>query len=548
MARYNTLKAAITAAIKTNGQQQITGQSLQTQLLNMVTALGKYFQSYGGLVTPTDSFTAGDESVLFFATEAGTYTDFGGVTLDGKSLHILYYDGSWHDEDTAIPSGAILDEKADKEGEYPALVAGSAQGLVGVAETSMEFLCAALPESAGTGAALLKAVKGKSIVWNQLVAPGATEVATISGHKYLTRIGGVDAIVTSTGAAIAISDASADNVHDLTLLGLGDLTVAQFRALFPRTDFAYNPGEVLPFAGERLRATGVNQWDEKWEQGRINYITGVNESYATGIRSKNYIEVIIGSQYYVKYGLGGALFILEYDSEKNYLGVYTNASNNTITIGSNTRYIRFYTTSGLQYFNDICINLSNPAINGQYFPYETHDLALNPATIKDKDGNLVFPYGGMHGKGTAFDALAGLVGGYFTKGRRVWDRRAYAAGDESDASVITDGLTYTFTQLATPVEVELAEPIPATLPVQQGGTLAVLPENTDGPYTAPASIVAKFPLRTSSIISKGTLTNLLEALKTAGVIAAYTMTYDASTGDYTFTITKEDAVTISEGE
>ena len=44
-------------------------------------------------------------------------------------------------------------------------------------------------------------------------------------------------------------------------------------------------------------------------------------------------------------------------------------------------------------------------------------------------------------------------------------------------------------------------------------------------------------LREPDAVSAGTLQNLLEALKTAGVISAYTMTWDAASGTYQFTIT-----------
>lgn len=191
------------------------------------------------------------------------------------------------------------------------------------------------------------------------------------------------------GETISIKDYI---ITDLTLLGLDDITVAEIEAWLAHSGcslpFPYTPGILRNNSALAIETTMFNQWDEEWEQGRINYTTGVNQPYASGIRSKNYIEAIPGSQYYVKYGLGGALFILEYDSEKNYLGVYTNAANNIVTIGSNTRYIRFYTTSGTQYLNDICINLSDPERNGTYEPHKTHKAKTGCDKIEVKSPNI----------------------------------------------------------------------------------------------------------------------------------------------------------------
>ena len=50
---------------------------------------------------------------------------------------------------------------------------------------------------------------------NQLVDTGDTSVNTISGHKYLTRINGVESIIAG-GSAVSINDSSEDNVIDLT--------------------------------------------------------------------------------------------------------------------------------------------------------------------------------------------------------------------------------------------------------------------------------------------------------------------------------------------
>lgn len=95
MAKYQTLIAAIEAAIKTNGSQAITGQLLQTTLKNMVSKLGNAYQ-FGGLVQPTDAnpYNA-DASIAFLACTPGRYTNFGNFLVESGQVALLVWDGIW---------------------------------------------------------------------------------------------------------------------------------------------------------------------------------------------------------------------------------------------------------------------------------------------------------------------------------------------------------------------------------------------------------------------------------------------------------------------
>lgn len=427
MSAFTTLRALINAQINTNGTKAITGAKLNGVLLEMVDELGAECQ-FGGLVLPSTPFTAGDFPVAFLATAAGTYTAFGGAVLDGAFLHILAWDGSaWSDTATDIPAGA-LEDYAKKDGFYASLTAGAALNLVGRGSVPAQYLFRTTGGTAdvGTGSAVLAAIKGRSIVWNQLVQEGVGSVATISGHKYLTRIAGVDSIVTSTGDAILVDDASKDNVHDLTLLGLGDITIAQFRALFPLPYYAYNAGEVLPFAGEKLVTTGFNQWGGVLESGYYDTDNGQPVAASNWKRSKNPIKVFPNTDYYIKSNNSGFGFLLYYDAGMNYLGssvMDAGDQRNTIhRTPANCFYIHFYAAASWD-ASDFCINLSWSGIrNGEYEPYEKHELAVNPATLLDVDGNPVFPYGGMHGVGTAFDSMKPEADGFIHYANRVFAR------------------------------------------------------------------------------------------------------------------------------
>ena len=94
MANWSVLKAAIANAIKTNGNQEITGQVLQNALNNIVSTVGEN-ATFAGIATPTTNPGTPDGPIFYFATEAGTYSNFGGVNIK-KGLSILYnFMGSW---------------------------------------------------------------------------------------------------------------------------------------------------------------------------------------------------------------------------------------------------------------------------------------------------------------------------------------------------------------------------------------------------------------------------------------------------------------------
>lgn len=93
MANYSNLKAAIAAAIKTNGNQEITGQVLQDVLTSMVSVIGANY-TFAGVATPSTNPGTPDQNVVYFASQAGTYTNFGGIELPA-GISLLMWNGAW---------------------------------------------------------------------------------------------------------------------------------------------------------------------------------------------------------------------------------------------------------------------------------------------------------------------------------------------------------------------------------------------------------------------------------------------------------------------
>lgn len=210
------------------------------------------------------------------------------------------------------------------------------------------------------------------------------------------------------------------NVFDLTqmfgtaiadyILSLEQTTagagVAWFRKYFPDAYYDYNVGELLSVSGLISHdMTGFNQWDEVWENGYITDASGANAYSNVFIRSKNYIRILPDTSYY--FHNGGAVSnadVYFYNANKEYLGrdtgghqTLTNA-NQIFTTPSDAYYMRFYMGSayGTTYRNNICINFSNPDLNGRYEPYQLYsypldsDLVLRGIPKLDTDNNLYY--------------------------------------------------------------------------------------------------------------------------------------------------------------
>jgi hypothetical protein len=89
MANWTTLKASIANIIKTNGNQEITGQLLQNVLNSIINFVGEN-ATFVGIATPATNPGVPDGPVFYFANAAGTYSNFDGIKLDNPGLIILY--------------------------------------------------------------------------------------------------------------------------------------------------------------------------------------------------------------------------------------------------------------------------------------------------------------------------------------------------------------------------------------------------------------------------------------------------------------------------
>lgn len=114
MAKWSDLKAAIANIIKTNGNQEITGQVLRNVLNNIISSVGENYQ-FAGIATLATNPGTPDGNVFYIAGE-GTYVNFSNLVIDIGQLGILKWNGTWSKQVLEIGAGGgnmILDWNTD---------------------------------------------------------------------------------------------------------------------------------------------------------------------------------------------------------------------------------------------------------------------------------------------------------------------------------------------------------------------------------------------------------------------------------------------------
>lgn len=150
MANYSILKQAIQDAVKTNGNNEITGALLQQSLLAIIDSLGTGYQCMGVAIPGTNPGTP-DQKVFYIASESGSYSNFGGLSVSDGEVAILKYDGSWTKEVMAYNEDYIKKELCNELIPYT-IVAGEYVDTDGSIRQSQGFsrtnyLCVPLAKS-----------------------------------------------------------------------------------------------------------------------------------------------------------------------------------------------------------------------------------------------------------------------------------------------------------------------------------------------------------------------------------------------------------------
>lgn len=120
-----------------------------------------------------------------------------------------------------------------------------------------------------------------------------------------------------------------------------------------------------------VNVKSTNIWDEVYETGGLYASDGADWSTSDRIRSKNYISVQGGSDYYFQIPSAYQIIVCWYDSEKTFISTTNYGYASAITAPANAAFCRFATSGsyGTTYKNDISISLGSTAT--PYMPHNT---------------------------------------------------------------------------------------------------------------------------------------------------------------------------------
>lgn len=101
MGNYEQLKEAVSDVIKTNGNQEITGEILQNALLTIISTVGAN-STFAGIATPNTNPGTPDQNVFWIASLPGQYVNFSNQILDNEVYIFKNNNGRWVKVDTGI--------------------------------------------------------------------------------------------------------------------------------------------------------------------------------------------------------------------------------------------------------------------------------------------------------------------------------------------------------------------------------------------------------------------------------------------------------------
>lgn len=195
---------------------------------------------------------------------------------------------------------------------------------------------------------------------------------------------------------LAFGSSVADTLYAMTNNGGIDWLRNHNYPIDQYTQYGYGLYSTKPSA---KKVVGFNQWDEEWEAGTLNGLTGVPVSFSNRIRSKNFNRCFGGIDYYARIGFNVDLRVAWYDANYGFISAPTTGTSNIMTSPSNACYFKVTTegsTYGETYRNDICINISDTNKNGTYEPYSCTTYSLGSTELR---GHLIVQNGEIVAEG-----------------------------------------------------------------------------------------------------------------------------------------------------
>ena len=116
MANYSHAKEIIAANVYTNHDGKVTAEKAKTAINEVVNTLIAGGYLYAGVAHPGDAAVSPDANVFYIASEAGTYTNKGGLVVADGEVAIFKFNGTWSKEVTGAATAAQVTELGQEIG------------------------------------------------------------------------------------------------------------------------------------------------------------------------------------------------------------------------------------------------------------------------------------------------------------------------------------------------------------------------------------------------------------------------------------------------
>lgn len=113
MGNYKQLKQAVSDVIKTNGNQEITGEIMRNTLLSIISTIGND-ATFAGIAVPETNPGTPDQNVFYIASQPGNYSNFGNIKLVDQVLILTNKNGYWVKFDAGITTAAKVAELEER--------------------------------------------------------------------------------------------------------------------------------------------------------------------------------------------------------------------------------------------------------------------------------------------------------------------------------------------------------------------------------------------------------------------------------------------------
>lgn len=121
MENYEQLKKAVSDVIKTNGNQEITGEIMQNTLLSIISTFGND-ATFAGIAVPETNPGMPDQNVFYIASQPGNYSNFGSIKLVDQVLILTNKNGYWAKFDAGITTAAKVTELEERSNANSAYI------------------------------------------------------------------------------------------------------------------------------------------------------------------------------------------------------------------------------------------------------------------------------------------------------------------------------------------------------------------------------------------------------------------------------------------